>query len=157
MAGGQNFESLQSTVQQKIPVTVVMDHNKLQSDRLIDRIVSLGDFKKKVESFGWKVLRIDGHSFSEIREALRVGRESVEQPVLIICDTIKGKGVSFMEHPTALAQNKGFLPLACRSSRRRVFCQSSDGTSKPNRNLGRSSGLGQDPIQPLPDRSQGPR
>ena len=107
---GQNFEALQSTVQQKEHnVLVVMDHNKLQSDRLIDRIVSLQDLEKKLTSFGWFVLRCDGHDYAKLEECFRKFESVTDKPKFLICDTIKGSGVSFMEHPKALEDNNGFF------------------------------------------------
>ena len=50
----------------------------------------------KWESFGWKVLEVDGHDFKAIEKALNLASDS-ERPVCIIANTIKGKGISFME------------------------------------------------------------
>ena len=106
---GQNFEALQSTVQQKVSnIVVIMDHNKLQSDRLIDRIVSLGDLEKKIASFGWHVARIDGHDYNALIKTFADFEKVTDKPKFLICDTIKGRGVSFMEHPRALSENNGF-------------------------------------------------
>ncbi|MFH0919377.1 MAG: 1-deoxy-D-xylulose-5-phosphate synthase N-terminal domain-containing protein [Fibrobacterota bacterium] len=106
---GQNYEALQSAIPQKITnVTVIIDHNKLQSDRLVDKIVSLGDLEKKFSSFGWLVKRCDGHDFNALATALDGLKAEVTRPKILICDTIKGRGVSFLEHPAALAANNGF-------------------------------------------------
>ena len=48
-------------------------------------------------SFGWNVYEIDGHNFNEIKTAMKKGRQSSGKPNLIIANTIKGKGISFME------------------------------------------------------------
>lgn len=104
---GQIYESLQSTVAQKVDnLIVIVDHNKVQSDKLVSEIVGLGDLSAKLRSFGWHVARCDGHQFDSLRKALRDLPSGA--PRLIIADTIKGKGVSFMEHPAALAANSGF-------------------------------------------------
>lgn len=106
---GQNFEALQSTIQQGIfDLTVIMDHNKLQSDRLVQQIVDLGDIEKKVSCFGWHVERCNGHDFKSIEDTLKRCENITDKPKFIICDTIKGKGVSFMEHPRALELGGGF-------------------------------------------------
>ncbi len=106
---GENFEALQSTVQQKRhDFIVVMDHNKLQSDRYIDRIVSLGDLPKKLSSFGWHVERCDGHDYLRLEECFAKLNAVQDKPKFLICDTIKGRGVSFMEHPVALEENNGY-------------------------------------------------
>jgi transketolase len=108
---GQNFEALQTAVQQKIyGFTVIMDHNKVQSDKPLDQIVSLGDLKAKIESFGWEVIRIDGNDLISIEAAFEYRKKNSYKNIFIIADTIKGKGVSFMEHPQALTNNKGLYP-----------------------------------------------
>ena len=52
----------------------------------------------KFRAFGWHVQRIDGHSFSEIAVAIETAKKVVDKPAIIIADTVKGKGVSFMEN-----------------------------------------------------------
>lgn len=106
---GQNFEALQSTIQQKISnLTVIMDHNKLQSDRYVDRIVSLGDLENKFRAFGWHVARVDGHDMMSLEKSFQDLEAVTDKPKILICDTIKGRGVSFMEHPTELKNNNGY-------------------------------------------------
>ncbi|MEI7726018.1 MAG: transketolase C-terminal domain-containing protein [Bacteroidota bacterium] len=108
---GQNYEALQSCVQQKITnLTVIMDHNKVQSDKPVDQIISLGDLEGKIKSFGWHVVRVNGHDFSELDNAFRELKAITDKPKFIIADTIKGKGVSFMEHPSAMKSNHGLYP-----------------------------------------------
>lgn len=108
---GQNYEALQSCVQQNIHnITVIMDHNKVQSDRPVEQIISLGDLKEKLTSFGWHVAHMDGHDFAEIKWTFKELRDVTDKPKFIIADTIKGKGVSFMEHPQALETGKGLYP-----------------------------------------------
>lgn len=103
---GQNYEAFQTAAHQKIPVTVVIDHNKVQSDKQLDEIISLGNLDAKLAAFGWKVVRIDGHDFRAIDQAFR-SVENHPGPRAIIADTIKGRGVSFMEHPEALRATGG--------------------------------------------------
>ncbi len=106
---GQNFEALQATIQQKVSnLTVIMDHNKLQSDRYIDRIVSLGDLEAKFKAFGWHVARCDGHDYRKLQATFEAFEKITDKPKVLIADTIKGRGVSFMEHPVALKENGGF-------------------------------------------------
>jgi transketolase len=108
---GQNYEALQSCVQQQVTnITVIMDHNKVQSDRPVENIISLGDFEAKIRSFGWHVVRVNGHEFSELDRVFRELKAITDKPKFIIADTIKGKGVSFMEHPYALKEWKGLYP-----------------------------------------------
>jgi len=106
---GQNFEALQTTVSQGIHnLIVVMDHNKLQSDRKVQQIVDLHDLEVKFRSFGWHVDRIDGHDYAQLEKAFTGFERILDKPKILICDTIKGRGISFMEHPEALKQGKGF-------------------------------------------------
>ena len=75
-----------------------IDNNKAQNDGYVKDILDMGDIKKKVESFGWKAVEIDGHSQVEISKAVDLAN-NIDIPLCIILDTIKGKGVSFMEKP----------------------------------------------------------
>ena len=77
-------------------LTVVIDHNKLQAMDDLSQIVRMTPFVDKWRSFGWNVIEIDGHNYSQIREAL-LSRQK-KRPALIVANTIKGKGVSFMEN-----------------------------------------------------------
>ena len=105
---GQIWESLQTTVQQKIHnINVIVDHNKIQSDKQLDEIVSLGDLTAKFEAFGWYVERCDGHDFAAMKAALERFRTIDDRPKALIADTVKGQGVSFMEGPAALAKGQG--------------------------------------------------
>jgi len=106
---GQIFEALQSVVHGKINnITVIMDHNTVQSDRLVSQIVNLGDLERKISSFGWYITRCEGHLFKSIEKTLEKCEKVKDKPKFIICDTIKGKGISFMEHHNALIDNDGF-------------------------------------------------
>lgn len=108
---GQNYEALQAAVQQRIDnLTVIVDANKVQSDKLVQQIVSLGNFEAKLRAFGWHVQCISGHDFGEIEKALQQAKAIVGLPQIIIADTIKGRGVSFMEHPRALEISGGLYP-----------------------------------------------
>ncbi|HLA07525.1 MAG TPA: transketolase C-terminal domain-containing protein [Anaerolineales bacterium] len=108
---GQNYEALQSAVHQKIDnLTVIVDDNKVQSDKLVDEILSLGDLESKYRAFGWHVQRIDGHDYRQIEKALAEAKKIKGRPQIIIADTIKGRGISFMEHPAALEIGKGLYP-----------------------------------------------
>ena len=74
---------------------VIIDHNKLQGLDSVDNTLSLGDLEMKWQAFGWEVKRINGHDHDEIKTALAA---SLNKPLCVIADTIKGKGVSFMEN-----------------------------------------------------------
>jgi transketolase len=96
---GQFWESLQPTANRGLgEITVVVDHNKLQSDTWVEKVSDLGELERKVEAFGWAVARCDGHdlgAFSETLAALLAAEPS--RPKLIVADTVKGRGVSSFE------------------------------------------------------------
>lgn len=75
-----------------------IDHNKLQIDGKNDDVMTIKPLDEKFNSFGWNVVVIDGHSFEEIESALTNARNSEDRPTVIIANTIKGKGISFMEN-----------------------------------------------------------
>jgi transketolase len=77
-------------------LTVIVDHNKLQAMDNLENIVHMKPFADKWKTFGWNVLEIDGHNYEEIRKALLT--MEVNKPTLVVANTIKGKGVSFMEN-----------------------------------------------------------
>jgi transketolase len=98
---GQFWESLVSAVNFDLnELVVVIDHNKLQSDTFVKNVSDLGDLEAKLEAFGWYVARCDGHNLSAFARTLKTC-EVDPRPKVIIADTVKGRGVSFMEH-TAL-------------------------------------------------------
>ena len=100
---GQFWESLGSAANHGLEeITVIVDHNKVQSDTLVERVSSLGDLEAKLRAFGWAVARCDGHDLNDLRRALSAVRAEKGKPKIIVADTIKGKGVSFAEH-TAMA------------------------------------------------------
>lgn len=108
---GQNYEGLQAAPMHDINnITVILDHNKVQSDKLVSEIMDLRDLEQKVRTFGWHVERCDGHDFAAIQTVLGNFAKVTDKPKFLIADTIKGKGVSFMEHPTALEMGKGLYP-----------------------------------------------
>ncbi|MCD6110184.1 MAG: transketolase [Thermoplasmata archaeon] len=75
----------------------VVDKNKLQLDGATDRIVSIDPIGSKFEAFGWNTIQINGHDFRQILIAFREAEKVKDKPTVIISNTIKGKGVSFME------------------------------------------------------------
>lgn len=77
-------------------LSVIIDHNKMQSLGKCEDTLKLLNLPRKWETFGWKVLEIDGHSHEQIRSALLY--KSDNKPVCIVANTIKGKGISFMEN-----------------------------------------------------------
>ncbi len=78
-------------------LTAFIDLNNLQIDGTIDEVNSAKPVDKKFEAFGWHVITIDGHDYDAIESALAEAK-TVDKPVAIIAETVKGKGVSFMEN-----------------------------------------------------------
>ncbi len=80
-------------------LVAIVDRNRLQSFGDTEKTISLEPFKSKWESFGWNVFDVDGHNHKEIKAVIEnIKKEGKNQPNLIICNTVKGKGVSFMEN-----------------------------------------------------------
>jgi len=79
-------------------IIAIVDCNRLQIDGLVNDVMQVEPLAAKYAAFGWDVLRIDGHNMSQIVDALEQAREVTGRPVMILADTIKGKGVSFMEN-----------------------------------------------------------
>jgi len=108
---GQIWESLQTTAHQSVNnITAIVDMNKIQSDKPVEEIIDLGDLEKKFETFGWHAARCDGHDFAELERVFAEFRQVSDKPKVLIADTIKGKGVSFMEGPAALKAGNGLYP-----------------------------------------------
>lgn len=95
---GQIWESLQPTANQKFfEITVIVDHNKIQSDILVNNTSGLGDLEAKFKAFGWEVARCDGHDVRALASVLAHFKTVKDRPQILIADTVKGKGISFME------------------------------------------------------------
>ena len=95
---GQIWESLQPCANEKLSeIIVVVDHNKLQSDSAVSAVSDLGVIEDKFRAFGWEVARADGHDLRKIKEIFAAFDRVTDRPKVLIADTIKGKGVSFME------------------------------------------------------------
>jgi transketolase len=105
---GQNYEGLMTAAVQGVDgLTVIVDHNKVQTDLLVSKITDLRDLEAKFRDFGWAVARCDGHSFADIERAMGQLNATQGQPRILVADTIKGRGVSFMEHPQSLKEGGG--------------------------------------------------
>ena len=79
-------------------VCALLDANGIQLDGTVDSVKSLGDIAAKWSAFGWHVIDIDGHDLDAVDDALREAKATTGRPTIIICRTVKGKGVSFMEN-----------------------------------------------------------
>ncbi len=95
---GQIWESLISAKNNNMhEITMIIDHNKLQSDTFLTSVSDLGDLKNKFQSFGWYVTECDGNDIVSLDKAFHELRKS-KLPKVIIAHTVKGKGVEVMEH-----------------------------------------------------------
>ncbi|MCB7318539.1 transketolase [Lacrimispora sp. 210928-DFI.3.58] len=79
----------------------VLDNNGVQLDGTNEEIMPMGDIGAKWAAFGWNVIHCDGHNVMEIKEAVEAAKKEKEKPSILICKTVKGKGVSFMEGKSA--------------------------------------------------------
>ena len=78
-------------------VIAIIDCNRLQIDGLVKDVMDVEPLCAKYGSFGWDVMRIDGHDMTQVVDALEQARTVTRRPVVILANTVKGKGVSFME------------------------------------------------------------
>ena len=96
---GQMWEAAMSSSKYKLDnLCAIVDNNNLQIDGKIEDVMSPYPIDKKFESFGFNVLKIDGHNFEEIINAFDEAKKVKEKPTVIIAKTTKGKGVSYMEN-----------------------------------------------------------
>ncbi len=79
-------------------LTVIFDNNGLQIDGKVTDVMNPTPLDKKAEAFGFHVITIDGHDFDQIRNAINEAKNTKGCPTAIVCKTVKGKGVSFMEN-----------------------------------------------------------
>jgi len=101
---GQFWESLASAAHMRLgEIIAIVDHNKIQSDTWVERVSALGDLEAKFRASGWLVSRVDGHDVAALQRTFRALDAVTDQPKVVIADTIKGKGVSFMEGPAMKA------------------------------------------------------
>lgn len=77
-------------------LTAIVDYNHLQTDGTTEEVMDIGDVRAKFEAFGWDAVEIDGHDMAAVTEALERSR-TLDRPAAIVCQTRKGRGVSFME------------------------------------------------------------
>ena len=96
---GQIWEAAMSSSKYKLDnLCVIIDNNNLQIDGTIDEVMSSKPIDDKFRSFGFEIIKIDGHNIEEIKSAFEVAKNVKEKPVCIIAKTVKGKGVKYMEN-----------------------------------------------------------
>lgn len=94
---GLVWEAAMSATHYKLDnLVVLLDYNGLQIDGSNDDVMSIGDIVEKFKAFGFECIEVDGHKIDEIKEALDAKVSG--KPKFICCNTIKGKGISFMEN-----------------------------------------------------------
>ncbi len=76
----------------------IVDRNKIQNDDFVERTLSLEPLRAKWEAFGWHVIEVNGHDVTQVLDALEAAEGVKGKPTVILADTVKGKGVSFMEN-----------------------------------------------------------
>src|SRR2546425_6438464 len=149
---GQIWESLQPAANERLSeIIAIVDHNKLQSDSAVAAVSDLGSLEDKFRAFGWEVRRADGHDFDAIRGAFAYFASVADRPKVLVADTIKGKGVSFMEGLACGDQTYHFHAGA--PSLKDYAAATSEIAARVDRRL---QGLGQAPLAlapaPLPER-----
>jgi len=96
---GQIWEAAMEAAHYKLDNLVgIVDCNRLQIDGAVKDVMNIDPIEEKYKSFGWDVVRIDGHDMKQIVQALSQDRAGSGRPLAIVADTVKGKGVSFMEN-----------------------------------------------------------
>lgn len=96
---GQVWEACMAAAHYKLDnLTAFLDHNGLQIDGKITEVMSPEVVEDKFRAFGWKVINANGHDYVQINEAIEEAKKIKGIPVMIVADTTKGKGVSFMEN-----------------------------------------------------------
>jgi transketolase len=94
---GETWEGAAAAAHYEVPnLTAIVDYNHLQTDGTTEEVMDTGDVRAKFEAFGWDAVEIDGHDMGAIVEALQRSR-GLRRPAAIVCQTKKGRGVSFME------------------------------------------------------------
>ena len=95
---GQVWEAAMSASHYKIDtLTAIVDRNRIQNDRFVSQVMEIEPFAAKWRGFGWEVVRAQGHSFLSLQRAFLRAQQTKGRPTVIIANTTKGKGVSFME------------------------------------------------------------
>ena len=105
---GQNWEAIMSASHFGLHrITAVLDRNHFQNDGPGEEIMRIDPVGDKWAAFGWDVQHVDGHDVTAVRDALLVARARTDAPQVVICETVKGRGVSFMAENPAGWHGKG--------------------------------------------------
>ncbi len=99
MQEGQIWESALYAGSKKINnVCVIIDANKFQNEFSVEKTLKIDHLKNKWESFGWEFIKINGHSYNDLNKSFKKMQKKRLKPLVIYADTVKGKGISFMEN-----------------------------------------------------------
>lgn len=100
---GSNWEAILFAPHHRLDnLVLIVDYNKIQSFGSVAEVLNLEPLGGKFAAFGWRVVEIDGHDYEAIERALTGAVASADgKPTVIVCHTVKGKGVSFMENELA--------------------------------------------------------
>jgi transketolase len=99
---GQVWEAAMSAAYYELDNLIAfVDYNRVQLAGTTEEIMDVHPVGEKFKAFGWHVIEIDGHNIAEVLDALAKAKEVEGSPVMIVANTVKGKGVSFMEGKAA--------------------------------------------------------
>ena len=98
MNEGSNWEAMLLATQKSLDnLCLIIDYNKLQGYGRTSEVLPLEPLSDKIQSFGWYCINIDGHNHEEIKRAFTEAKQISNKPTAIVANTVKGKGVSYME------------------------------------------------------------
>lgn len=96
---GQIWEAMMTAAQHKLDnLCAIVDYNHVQLDGTVEEIKALGDLCAKWHEFGWNVIELDGHDMASVIRAFKMAKAVRGKPTVLMANTVKGKGVSFMEN-----------------------------------------------------------
>ena len=110
MHEGQVWEAATSAAHYRASkLTAIVDRNQYSLDGVVDEVIRIEPLAEKWRAFGWQVVEVDGHDVGQLPTALRdaAARPDGSDPLVLIANTVKGKGVSFME--TEIGWHLGYL------------------------------------------------
>lgn len=100
MAEGSNYEAMMAASHYKLDnLCATLDYNRLQISGSIQDVMQGGDIVEKFQAFGWHIIQVeDGNDCQQLKSAYQMAKKVNGKPVIIIANTVKGKGISFMEN-----------------------------------------------------------
>ncbi|MBM7624161.1 transketolase [Sporohalobacter salinus] len=102
MQEGQIWEAAMSAANYKLDNLIAFaDYNQVQLVDKTEEVMNVHPVADKFEAFGWYIIEIDGHELTAVLEALDEAKEVTDKPIMVVANTVKGKGVSFMEGKAA--------------------------------------------------------